>query len=285
MVLFYHRIADVHPNDWTASNRVFARQVAWLKRNFELVSLAEAQRRVASGRNDRSCVSITFDDGYAENCAQALPLLVREQIPCTYFVTSRNVIDRRPFPHDVERGQPLEPNTPQQIRALAAAGIEIGCHTRQHVNLAALSDPAQLRDEIVTARHELEDLIGGPVRYFAFPYGHHVHMSRAAVSIARECGFTGICSAYGGFNFPGDDPFHLQRIHADADLIRLKNWVTVDPRKLQLSRQFAAATAELLHDEPGSEALTAGSPGGLATSLPAAAWPSPELLNSPEIVT
>ena len=66
-----------------------------------MVSLAEAQRRLASGRNDRPCVSITFDDGYADNCDQALPLLIRERIPCTYFVTTRNVIDGKPFPHDV----------------------------------------------------------------------------------------------------------------------------------------------------------------------------------------
>ena len=77
-------------------------------------------------------------------------------------------------------------------------------------------------------------------------------MSTAAVAVARDCGFEGICSAFGGFNFPGDDAFHLQRIHADADLIRLKNWLTVDPRKLQESRQFAAATQALL--QPAADA-------------------------------
>jgi peptidoglycan/xylan/chitin deacetylase (PgdA/CDA1 family) len=252
MVLFYHRIADTHPNLWTASNRTFARQMAWLQRHFELVSLSEAQRRLAQGRNERPCVSITFDDGYAENCEQALPLLVRERIPCTYFVTTRNVIDRQPFPHDVQRGRPLEPNSPDQIMALADAGIEIGCHTRHHLNLGQITDEVVLYDEIVTAREELQDLIGGPVRYFAFPYGHHVHMSSQAIAMARETGYAGICSAFGGFNFAGEDPFHLQRIHADDDLIRLKNWVTVDPRKLRESRQFAAATRELLHPSEAS---------------------------------
>jgi hypothetical protein len=45
-----------------------------------------------------------------------------------------------------------------------------------------------------------------------------------------------VCSAYGGFNFPGDDPFHLQRIAADSVMVRLKNWVTMDPRKLRTRR-------------------------------------------------
>jgi hypothetical protein len=45
-----------------------------------------------------------------------------------------------------------------------------------------------------------------------------------------------VCSAYGGFNFPGDDAFHLQRISGDAPTICVKNWVTMDPRKLHTPR-------------------------------------------------
>ena len=41
-----------------------------------------------------------------------------------------------------------------------------------------------------------------------------------------------VCSAYGDYNFPGDDPFHIRRIHVD-DMLRLKNWGTIDPRRLR----------------------------------------------------
>ncbi len=116
MVLFYHRIAATQVNPWTTSPRVFERQMAWLRRNFDLVSLEEAQRRIASGENRRPAVSITFDDGYADNCAMALPLLLDLKIPVTYFVASQNVLDGQPFPHDVECGAPLAPNTPDEIR-------------------------------------------------------------------------------------------------------------------------------------------------------------------------
>jgi hypothetical protein len=54
--------------------------------------------------------------------------------------------------------------------------------------------------------------------------------------MARDAGYRGVCSAYGGYNFPGDDAFHLQRIHGDAEMIRLKNWITMDPRKLTVPR-------------------------------------------------
>ena len=55
-------------------------------------------------------------------------------------------------------------------------------------------------------------------------------MSPAAFQFAREYGYEAVCSAYGGYNFPGDDPFHIQRIFPD-NMLRLKNWLTVDPRK------------------------------------------------------
>jgi hypothetical protein len=37
-----------------------------------------------------------------------------------------------------------------------------------------------------------------------------------------------VCSAYGGYNRPGDDPFHIHRIHADPRWSRFCNWMTAD---------------------------------------------------------
>jgi peptidoglycan/xylan/chitin deacetylase (PgdA/CDA1 family) len=235
VVLFYHRVADSHSNPWTIDCAGFSRHLRWLKKHYELISLAEVQRRVRDG-NDRPAVSITFDDGYSENCDFALPLLIREQVPCTYFVTTDNILSGSPFPHDVALRQPLPVNTVEQLRTLAAAGVDIGCHTRTHADLGKLSDHRALRDEIVSSRDELSAAIGAPVRYFAFPYGLHANLNEDACQIAREAGYEGICSAYGGANTPGDDAFHLQRMHGDPDLIRLKNNVTLDPRKRHTER-------------------------------------------------
>ncbi len=235
-ILFYHRIADDAANDWTVSNRTFARQIRWLQAHFDLVSLEEAQQRVRRGVNRRRCVSITFDDGYADNCREAIPRLIKEQIPCTYFVTLRNVLDGRPFAHDLGQGTPPAPNTLEQLKAMAAAGIEIGAHTYSHPDLGTLVDRRRLYEEVVTAGEELQAALGRRVRYFAFPFGLHANLNREAFGMAHRAGYEGVCSAYGGLNFPGDDAFHLQRIPVGDDLIRLKNWTTVDPRKINTPR-------------------------------------------------
>ncbi len=236
IVLFYHRVADDRLNPWTISHAAFERQIRWLRRHFEMVSLAAGQHRIRSGQNDRPCVTITFDDGYADNCRRALPMLIEQGVPCTYFVTSHNVIAQKPFPHDARLGRPLAPNTPAEIRELAAAGVDIGAHTRTHADLAPVIDPQVLRDELRIAQQELQSITGTSVRYFAFPYGQHRNLSQVAFDYARSL-YDGVCSAYGGYNFPGDDPFHLQRIAVDDELIRLKNWLTLDRRKLLASER------------------------------------------------
>ena len=235
MVLFYHRVADDHPNPWTMSDDQFSRQILWLHQRYDLVSLEEAQRRIRGG-NVRPAVSITFDDGYADNCHHALPFLVKHQIPCTYFVVAKNVLEGEPFPHDVQRGQPLPPNSLEQLRALSGSSVEVAAHTRTHADLGAVSDADQLFDEVIGATRDLEAALDRPIRYFAFPFGMHANLNQTAFHLAKEHGFEAVCSAYGGYNFPGDDPFHLQRIHADPNFVRLKNWLTVDPRKVNIRR-------------------------------------------------
>lgn len=239
--LFYHRVADDMLTPWTVSNAMFTRQIEWLRKRFELISLADAQRRIREG-NQQRCVSLTFDDGYSDNCHHAIPLLVKHRIPCTYFVTLRNAVTGLPFEHDVAHGQRFAPNTLEQLRMMARAGIEIGLHCRNHIDVAQLASREAIEDEIVTAGRELAQAVGHPIRYFAFPFGQKCNLSPEAFHTARRAGYAGVCSAYGGYNLPGDDPFHIQRFHVDQGMSRLKNNVALDPRKMNLPRYDVSDT-------------------------------------------
>ena len=229
-ILFYHRIADTNPNPWTMTFSQFEQQIRWFQKNFDIVSLEETQRRIENGSNTQPTLSITFDDGYAENSARALPLLLTENIPVTYFVTTQNIRQQKPFPHDVEDGAVLPVDSVESIRAMANAGIEIGAHTRTHPNMGSINDPHVIYDEIISATQDLEDMIGRKVNYFAFPFGQHANLNVDAFHLLRQHGFKGACSAYGGWNDIGGDSFHLQRIHGDPSFTRMRNWLTYDPR-------------------------------------------------------
>lgn len=238
IVLTYHRVADDRANSWTISFSDLVSQIDWLARRYEFVSLAEAQRRIRGRVNSTPCIAVTFDDGYAVNFERALPYLVSRRIPITYFVCADPVLRGERFRHDLEMGNRFLPNTVAELRTAIAMGIEIGAHTRTHADIGAISERRALFDEIVTAGEELQTALDQPIRYFAFPFGQHANMSAAAIRLAAEAGYDGVCSAYGGYNWPGDDAFHIQRICVDGPLIRAKNWVTVDPWKELRARRF-----------------------------------------------
>lgn len=235
-ILFYHRVDDKFPNPWTIPCREFERQIDWLQDHCDVISLAEAQHRIVGGQNDRLSACITFDDGYADNCEFALPLLLERHLPFTYFVSLQYLVEQSPFPHDVERGVPLAPNTIDEIQYLADEGVEIGAHTRTHPDLGTIHNEQQLYDEVVVSSDELSQRIGHQISYFAFPFGQRENLNDTVFRLAKQAGFRGVCSAYGGYNYPTDDGFHLQRIHADPVFWRTKNWLSLDPRLHRVAR-------------------------------------------------
>ena len=246
--LYYHRVADDAANPWTTSNAEFRRHIAWLEQRFELISLEEAQRRIRSRRNERTAVTITFDDGYADNCDEALPLLVEKNIPCTYFVTTDAVLEGKYFEHDIRMGNKLRPNSLAEITRLAEAGVEIGAHTRTHANLGAIDNEQTLYDEVVRSGEQLQAALETPIRYFAFPFGMHANLNAKVFDMAHSAGFEGVCSAYGGYNYPGDDAFHIQRIGADGPLVRIKNSTTHNALRHLKAKRFEYDTGWVDHD-------------------------------------
>lgn len=230
--LFYHRVADTNPNDWTISRNGFQHHVDYCRKNFDLVSLSEIQTRCSTARSYRPAVSFTFDDGYAENCEFAIPLLVQHQIPCTYFVSLQHILTGQAFDHDLKATVPLRVNTVREIRDMADAGIEIGLHSRTHIDFDQVTCRNTLKREITDAKSQLEDLIGKPIRYFAFPFGLPNQLTPQAIEMVHEAGMLGFCSAYGAYNLVGQDRFHIRRIHGDSNFERLENWLTFDKRKL-----------------------------------------------------
>jgi len=62
--------------------------VARLSKRFNIIPLGEAVDGVAAGKLPRASLSLTFDDGYADNFLHALPILERHRAHATFFVAS-----------------------------------------------------------------------------------------------------------------------------------------------------------------------------------------------------
>lgn len=101
--------------------------------------------------------------------------------------------------------------TREQVRALADAGMEIGCHTHTHPILTSVP-PEQARADIAENKRELEDIIGRPVTVFAYPNGKPIRDYGAEhVAMVREAGFEAAVSTARGVAHGGSDPLQLPR--------------------------------------------------------------------------
>jgi peptidoglycan/xylan/chitin deacetylase (PgdA/CDA1 family) len=89
-VLAYHRVLperDPLLSD-APSAAEFEHRMRWAKANFDVLPLGEAVRALREDRLPKRALSITFDDGYADNYRVALPILLRLGLPATFFVAT-----------------------------------------------------------------------------------------------------------------------------------------------------------------------------------------------------
>jgi peptidoglycan/xylan/chitin deacetylase (PgdA/CDA1 family) len=186
LILMYHRVAEVAENPLCVTPRRFAEQMIWLKRHglrgVGVGTLVDAMR---AGRQ-RGLVGITFDDGYVNLVEAVLPELLQHGFGATMFICS-GLLGRTSNWDDVP---PWPLMSADQVRELAAAGMEIGSHTVTHFRMAG-ADADQLKAEVSESRTSLGELIGAPVRGFAYPYGS---MDEAAQQAVRDAGYDYACA-------------------------------------------------------------------------------------------
>jgi peptidoglycan/xylan/chitin deacetylase (PgdA/CDA1 family) len=88
--LIFHRVlpqADpLFPDEIDAAR--FDQICAWLKAWFNVLPLDEAVACLRAGTLPSRAACITFDDGYADNCQIALPILQRHGLTATFFIAT-----------------------------------------------------------------------------------------------------------------------------------------------------------------------------------------------------
>jgi len=105
----------------------------------------------------------------------------------------------------------------EELRAVSAEGVEVGCHTETHPILSRI--PSQNLDrEIGGAQTEIEQRLHLPVRHFCYPNGRPIDVNEAAVTSVREAGFASAVTCSWGFNSAIEKPFQLSRLPLDSTL-------------------------------------------------------------------
>lgn len=129
--------------------------------------------RTARSRRTAPTASFTFDDFPRSAWTTGGPILARYEALATYFTAGR-------YCDSHENG--LEYYSPDDLRAVAAAGHEIGCHTFSHQ-----SSPAVGSRELMADMDRNQAFVGSvlgpyPLETFAYPYGDASPRTKALVS-------------------------------------------------------------------------------------------------------
>jgi peptidoglycan/xylan/chitin deacetylase (PgdA/CDA1 family) len=221
LILAHHLVADrVHRMG--VSTETFWRQVRFLQKHYQIVSLAESIELLNSGTAGVPCLALTFDDGYGDNFVSLRAVAEEAGIPVTLFVPTRPVENHQEFQHDLVKGtRGFFPLTWDQIRYWSRSGGEFGSHTHTHFDCGS-TDRKKLEEEIVGSKNLMEHRLGQPVRFFAFPFGDRCNVSSEAMQLAAST-YPHVLSDFGGENLPGRvaSTRHLFRKNSYLDLWEL----------------------------------------------------------------
>lgn len=276
------------PKDMRIRAADLQRILAWLQRRYDLVTMAEGARRLASGEGSRSIAVLTMDDGYRDNLTHLVPVLESLGVGATVYLESRPLDERRAnwthklfwclermgpeafvhrytelarderggillnqlVPHGeatayhvkrvlkyevdpVERDRALDVlfaelggvdreltdalyMTWDDVRALAAAGVELGGHTVSHAILSKLPPEAQAAEIQGCAASLARGLGRAPVS-FAYPFGRAWDFDERSVDAARAAGFATATTTHAGVHHAGGDPYRIPRVMIDED--------------------------------------------------------------------
>jgi peptidoglycan/xylan/chitin deacetylase (PgdA/CDA1 family) len=173
-ILVYHQIAEAPKKGAPfrglyVSSAAFARQMALLKLlGYQGLSMTDLQPYLR-GEKTGKVVGITFDDGYLNNLTHALPELQKHGFSSTCYVVDGLLGQTNLWDEQVGIAQtPLM--TAEQLLQWQAGGQEVGAHTKEHVDLLAISEQAALM-QIANSKPTLQNLLSQPVNHFCYPYG------------------------------------------------------------------------------------------------------------------
>lgn len=184
LILNYHRLigtAACQHHSFDVQFDQFKLQMARLKQlNIHFVSLDKP-----TYSQTRLNVALTFDDGTLSDLKYAMPFLLEQGIPASFFIS--------PQAPDLE----MEWN---QVREISNAGFTIGSHGLTHKSLAAIGTEERFY-EMSESRKILEQEISKPVSLFAFPYGHY---NGACLFAAKLAGYTAVFTTRFDYNAVSD---------------------------------------------------------------------------------
>jgi len=176
-IFCYHSIGSDNW-DFSVPEVIFHKHIDYLMSHFDPFSLDDLKDYINGVKTtNRPFFMITFDDGY-QNILSVKNYLIDKGIKPVSFVLSH--------PENADRAQMLN-NLPlltiEQVKELKQAGWDIGCHSQTHTDFWKVTSENVDR-EVLGSKIKLEQELGFPVEYFAYPKGRYSVQIKEAIEKA-----------------------------------------------------------------------------------------------------
>ena len=176
VVLYYHAVTRRH------GDRFAWQMDELLKRAHPFIAGSPAS--MVGGRRN---VAVTFDDGFTSVLENAVPELVKRNIPFTMFVPTGCLGMQPSWVQD-----PTHPSfrerviSAAELRSLVDQPLAaLGSHSITHPDFLTI-DGERARQELVQSKADLEHVTGRRVDLFSFPHGRY---SSALLDAALHAGY------------------------------------------------------------------------------------------------
>jgi len=196
-ILNYHMVSDLNiPLSLSAEN--FDQQMKYIYDNgYTTITPDQLMANMKYGKPlPEKPVMITFDDGYLDNYTTAYPILKKYGQKAVFFLITANIgVDHRFMNW-------------QQAREMSDNGMIMQSHTVNHVNLKKISTEAASQ-ELADSKRIIEENLGRPVRYLAYPEGG---VNKSTAQLAKDAGYRGAFSVRFGEASADSNFYAIERI-------------------------------------------------------------------------
>lgn len=197
-ILMYHHVGSLPENadslrkDLTVSSENFEEQVKWLKsQGYESVSLDDiysaSQKKFVLPKKS---ICFTFDDGYADVFANAVPILEKYGYTGSFAIITQFV------------GTPDYADW-SDIKKAHNEGMEIVSHTQNHFDGSSAKYNSEfIYKNLEGSRSDLLQNLGSSSRILVYPYGHYTGVY---IEEAKKSGFVmALTVKYGKYVEPSE---------------------------------------------------------------------------------
>jgi peptidoglycan/xylan/chitin deacetylase (PgdA/CDA1 family) len=204
----------------------FEKKLQFLKRYTNVVTLDD----YFSGRlsYEKVNVVITFDDGFKSWISYAVPLLKKNNLPATFFISSGFVGLTKEDEIDFIKSKLLV-NTDhtensigglstKEVKSMVDDDFDVGGHTLNHSNLKNLRGREKIINEVFEDKQRLEKITGKQIKYFSYPLGEHINPDVDLAGILKDAGYQGAVTTVPGCNVWNTNRFFLRRELTDASM-------------------------------------------------------------------